>query len=136
MKLSKINAKFQCDIEKVYSAITQVEEYHWRSDLVDAKLIDRDHFIETNHLRKTMKYTIISKHPTTRYELIYENHHLKGHVVILLQAKDGGCEVDFIEECESKNRLLSKFDSLNKIKKKQKQYVADLKLYLQDQKGV
>ncbi len=132
MKLSKINVRFQSDIEKVYSAITCVEEYRWRSDLADVKLLDREHFIETSHSRKTLKYTIIAKHPTTRFELIYENQRVKGHIVVLLQAKDEGCEVDFIEECESKNRLLKRFENMSKVRKKQKQYVEDLKLYLNE----
>ena len=45
MVKSNIKKEFNCDIEKLWSIITNNTEYAWRSDLSKIEIIDDIHFI-------------------------------------------------------------------------------------------
>lgn len=46
MITSNIKAVIHCDVHKVWNTVTDIEKYHWRSDLSKVELINEKEFVE------------------------------------------------------------------------------------------
>lgn len=102
----------------------------WRSDLGKIELINEEQFIEyTNKGYKTY-FTVTDIEPYKRWEFNMENTNIKGHWVGVFIQKEDKTFISFTESITVKKIIMKPFVSLY-IKKQQKQFIKDLKKFLE-----
>lgn len=132
-KMITVNTKqiINRDIHCVWKTILDVEKYNiWRSDLGKIELINEEQFIEyTNKGYKTY-FTVTDIEPYKRWEFNMENTNIKGHWVGVFIQKEDKTFISFTESITVKKIIMKPFVSLY-IKKQQKQFIKDLKKFLE-----
>ncbi len=130
MAISNIKAVFQCDIQKVWETVTSLEDYTWRSDLSEIRILSPKQFIEYTKDGYATTFTTIKKEPYKRWEFAMENDNMKGHWVGIFTPRGEQTEVDFTENVTAKKLLMKPFVKAY-LKKQQNRYVADLRKALE-----
>lgn len=126
MAKSNIKKEFNCNIEKLWSVITDNTKYAWRSDLSKIEIIDDKHFIEYAKNNYPTYFTITSKKKLKEYKFDMENTNIKGKWIGLLKILDNGkVLLDFTEEIETNNFIMKLF-AKTYLKSMQKRYMRDL----------
>lgn len=126
MAKSNIKKEFNCNIEKLWSVITDNTRYAWRSDLSKIEIIDDKHFIEYAKNNYPTYFTITSKKKLKEYKFDMENTNIKGKWIGLLKILDNGkVLLDFTEEIETNNFIMKLF-AKTYLKSMQKRYMRDL----------
>ena len=130
MAISNIKTVMRCDVQKVWEAVTTVEDYvKWRSDLSKSETINEKQFIEYDKNDYPTEFTVTVSVPLRRWEFDISNSNMKGHWVGIFSAKDGGTEIDFTEYVEVKKCIMRPF-AKSFLKKQQVRFLADLKKFL------
>ena len=129
MAVSNLRATLICPIEIVWDTVTNLNDYSWRSDLKDVRIIDEHNFIEiTKDGSETyFKITECIKYQSWIFEI--ENKNIKGTWVGKFYAEGDKTILDFTENIVSKKSILKPFISLY-LKRQQKIYFRDLKAKL------
>lgn len=126
MVKSNIKKEFNCDIEKLWSIITDNTNYTWRSDLSKIEIIDDKRFIEFTKNNYPTYFTITSKVNLKEYKFDIENTNIKGKWTGIFKKLDNGnALLDFTEEIETNNIIMKLLAKLY-IKSQQKRYMNDL----------
>ena len=126
MATTNITATFQCSIEQVWSTVTSLENYSWRSDISKIEVLDSTHFTEYTKEGYATEFTITEAVACERWEFDIENGNIKGHWVGLFSQNGGVTTIDFTECVVAKKLLLKPFVK-GYLKKQQALYVSDLK---------
>ncbi len=130
MALSTIEAEFQSSVEKVWSIVTSLEEYLWRSDLGKiVVVIPKRQFEEHTKDGYVTRFTITVCEPCKRYEFDMENDNMKGHWTGVFSYQDGKTKIVFTENVTAKKIFMKPFVGAY-LRKQQAAYVRDLKQVL------
>lgn len=130
MTISNIKASLNSDLITVWNKITSLNDYHWRSDIKEIKVIEPNKvFIEYNKGGYPTKFTITKFEPYQIYEFDIENENIKGHWIGTLSESNGVVNIDFTEDIVAKKFLLKPFVKAY-LKKQQNLYIQDLKKVL------
>lgn len=129
MAVSNLRATLICPIEIVWDTVTNLNDYSWRSDLKDVRIIDENNFIEItkNGVETYFRITECIKYQSWIFEI--ENKNIKGTWVGKFYAEGDKTILDFTENIVSKKSILKPFISLY-LKRQQKIYFRDLKAKL------
>ena len=129
MAVSNLRATLICLIEIVWDTVTNLNDYSWRSDLKDVRIIDEHNFIEITKdgIETYFKITECIKYQSWIFEI--ENKNIKGTWVGKFYAEGDKTILDFTENIVSKKSILKPFISLY-LKRQQKIYFRDLKAKL------
>lgn len=129
MAVSNMRATLICPIEIVWDTVTNLNDYSWRSDLKDVRIIDEHNFIEITKdgIETYFKITECIKYQSWIFEI--ENKNIKGTWVGKFYAEGDKTILDFTENIVSKKSILKPFISLY-LKRQQKIYFRDLKAKL------
>ena len=130
MAISNIKVSLPCDIQKVWEAVTSLEDYAWRSDLGKIEIVNENQFIEYTKDGYATTFTITVKEPCNRYEFDMENGNMQGHWTGIFTKKGNSTELDFTEDVTAKKLLMKPFVK-GDLKKQQQLYVSDLKKFLE-----
>ena len=131
MAISNIKTVMRCDVQKVWEAVTTVEDYvKWRSDLSKTEVINEEQFIEYTKNGYPTTFTITVVEPHKRWEFDMENSNMKGHWVGIFTSIDDKTEIDFTEQVTAKKFYMKPFVK-SYLKKQQTQFVMDLKRILE-----
>ncbi len=131
MITSNIKKEFHCDMDKLWTVVTDNTNYAWRSDLSKIDITDENHFIEYGKNGFPTYFTITKKEESKEYKFDLENRNLKGRWTgIFNELQNGDAELDFTEEIEAGSfimRILAK----PYLKSQQKRYIKDLERELE-----
>ena len=130
MAISKIKAEFMVNIQRVWDVVTSLENYQWRSDLSKIEVINEKQFVEYTKEGFPTTFTITATELYKRWEFDIENSNMYGHWTGIFCETDGKSEIVFTEEVTAKKCFMKPFVKLF-LKKRQSQYVADLRKVLQ-----
>ena len=130
MAISKINAVFTVNIQKVWEVVTSLENYQWRSDLSRIEIINEKQFVEYTKEGFPTTFTITATEIYKRWEFDMENSNMYGHWIGTFCETNGKSEVVFTEDVTAKKWFMKPFVK-SFLKKQQSQYIADLKKALQ-----
>lgn len=128
MKISKISAQFDCDIDTVWNIVTNNHDYAWRSDVSKVEILNEVTFIEYDKKGFMTKFTITQCKPNEIYAFTLDNQNLYGRWQGKFFASSEGTCIEFIEEITFKNPLLKIIGMFMNIKKIQETYIHDLKI--------
>ncbi len=130
MAISKIKAVFAANIQELWSIVTSLENYQWRSDLSRIEVLNEKQFVEYTKEGFPTTFTITATEIYKRWEFDMENSNMRGHWIGTFCEIDGHTEIVFTEEVTAKKWFMKPFVKLF-LKKQQNQYIADLKKALQ-----
>ncbi|MBR2176904.1 MAG: SRPBCC family protein [Clostridia bacterium] len=126
MSVSNIKAVLPGNICRVWEAVTDVQNYTWRSDLSKTEILNEKQFIEYTKDGYATTFTVTVSKPYQRWEFDMENGNMKGHWIGLFTQKGEETEIDFTEEVTAKKILMKPFVKLY-LRKQQTQFIADLR---------
>ena len=130
MAISKIKAVFMANIQEVWSVVTSLENYQWRSDLSRIDVINEKQFVEYTKEGSPTTFTITATEIYRRWEFDMENSNIYGHWIGTFCETDGNTEIVFKKNVTAKKWFMRPFVKLF-LRKQQNQYIADLKKALQ-----
>lgn len=131
MTISKIEAVFEEDIKVVWDLVTSVENYSWRSDLREVKLVNKKEFIEYTKDNFETRFIVTKFEPYQVWEFNMENKNIRGKWTGNFFEEDGKTRVEFIEDVQVKNILMQVFIK-SYLRKQQKLFIRDLKKALEE----
>ncbi len=131
MAVSRIKAVLPSGVQKVWSIVTSLEDYKWRSDLDRIEVLNENQFVEYTKIGFPTTFTVTLSEPFKRWEFDMENSNMSGHWTGIFAEKDGQTEIEFTENVVPKKLIMKPFVKAF-LKKQQKQYVADLEKALQN----
>ena len=134
MATSNMKVTILCPIEIVWDTVTNLNDFSWRSDLKDVKIIDEHNFIEIakNGIETYFRITECIKYQSWIFEI--ENKNIKGTWVGKFFSKGDKTILDFTENVISKKIIFKPFISLY-LKRQQRIYFKDLKVKLNCKKS-
>ena len=130
MAVSNMRATILYPIEVVWDTVTNLNDFSWRSDLKDVRIIDENNFIEItkNGVETYFRITECIKYQSWIFEI--ENKNIKGTWVGKFYVEDDKTILDFTENVVSKKLIFKPFISLY-LKRQQRIYFKDLKYILE-----
>ena len=127
MTIANCKIQLSSDIASVWSLVTDLTNYQWRSDLSSIEVKEGGSvFIEHTKDGFMTTFTITVWEPLLRYEFDMENKNMKGKWIGIFEDNEKGTLLDFTEDVEVRNpvmRLMAK----PYLKKQQTLYMKDLK---------
>jgi hypothetical protein len=129
MAVCSIKAIFDKDILEVWSVVTSLENYAWRSDLSKIEVTDDKQFVEYTKDGYATTFTITAEEPCKRWEFDIENSNIRGHWTGIFTEEEGQTVIEFTEEVTAKKALMKPFVKAY-LKKQQALYIADLRKVL------
>lgn len=131
MAITTIRAEFQCKTEKVWSLVTSLDNYSWRSDLNKIIVIKPEkEFEEHTKDGYVTRFTITAFEKCKRYEFDMENTNMTGHWTGIFSFKNGKTIIDFTEDVTAKKLFMKPFVG-SYLKKQQSVYIRDLQSALE-----
>ena len=130
MVVSTIKSVFQRDVKDVWSIVTSLENYQWRSDLSKIEVIGERKFVEYTKDGYATTFTVTACEPYQRWEFDMENGNMTGHWTGIFSFQDGQTEIEFTEDVTAKKWFMWPFVKWY-LKKQQERYMADLRKMLQ-----
>ena len=129
MAISNIKVTLLCPVEIVWDTVTNLNNFSWRSDLKDVKIIDEHNFIEIskNGIETYFRITERIKYRSWIFEI--DNKNIKGFWLGKFYSKGDKTILDFTENVVSKKVIFKPFISFY-LKRQQKIYFRDLKVKL------
>ena len=85
------------DVQQVWTVVTGVEDYSWRSDLSRTEVLSAEQFVEHTQTGDQTLFTITAAEPGRRWELDMENRRMRGHWVGLFSGKGAETAIQFTE---------------------------------------
>lgn len=124
MAISNIKVTLLCPVEIVWDTVTNLNNFSWRSDLKDVKIIDEHNFIEIskNGIETYFRITECIKYRSWIFEI--DNKNIKGFWLGKFYSKGDKTILDFTENVVSKKVIFKPFISFY-LKRQQKIYFRD-----------
>ena len=129
MAVSTITEIIDADLQKVWNVVTSLDDFRWRSDLSDLKIITEKEFVEYTKDGYATTFTITKTEPYKCWEFDMENENMTGHWKGLFTRIDDKTELSFTEEVVAKKMIMRPFVGLY-LKSQQSRYMNDLKKYV------
>ncbi len=85
------------DVQQVWTVVTGVGDYSWRSDLSRTEVLSAEQFVEHTQTGEQTLFTITAAEPGRRWELDMENRWMRGHWVGLFSGKGAETAIQFTE---------------------------------------
>ena len=127
--VSNMRATIIYPIEVVWDTVTNLNDFSWRSDLKDVRIIDENNFFEIteNGVVTYFRITECIKYRSWIFEI--DNKNIKGFWLGKFYSKGDKTILDFTENVVSKKVIFKPFISFY-LKRQQKIYFRDLKVKL------
>ena len=134
MRRSQLTMYFTSDMKKVWDIVTNNEDYTWRSDIVDLKIIDENTFEEYYQGGNYTTFTITRKEPYSLYQFDMKNKLFNGRWIgEFSETEEKGTKLIFTEEISISNPIIRVLSYIGmNLKKMQKQYEQDLRRKLEE----
>ena len=126
MAVSSITEIIDADLQKVWNVVTSLNNFGWRSDLSDLKIISEKKFVEYSKDGYPTTFTITKTEPYKCWEFDMENENMTGHWKGIFTRIDDKTEISFTEEVMAKKLIMRPFVRPY-LKRQQFRYVTDLK---------
>lgn len=126
MAISNIKVTLLCSIEKVWNKVTDLNDFVWRSDLKNIRIIDTNNFIEISKegIETSFKVTECIKYRSWAFEI--ENENIEGTWTGKFYSHGDKTTLAFTENIVSKKLIFKPFVG-SYLRKQQKLYFKDLK---------
>lgn len=126
MAIANIKVTLLCPIEKVWNKVTDLNDFVWRSDLKNIRIVDDNKFVEISKdgIETCFKITECIKNQYWSFEI--ENENIEGTWVGKFYSHGDKTTLDFTENIVSKKLIFKPFIA-SYLKKQQKLYFRDLK---------
>lgn len=126
MAIANIKVTMLCPIEKVWNKVTDLNDFVWRSDLKNIRIVDDNKFVEISKdgIETCFKITECIKNQYWSFEI--ENENIEGTWVGKFYSHGDKTTLDFTENIVSKKLIFKPFIG-SYLKKQQKLYFRDLK---------
>lgn len=126
MAIANIKVTLLCPIEKVWNKVTDLNDFVWRSDLKNIRIIDDNKFVEISKdgIETYFEVTECIQNQCWSFEI--ENQNIKGTWVGKFYSHGDKTTLDFTENIASKKLIFKPFIG-SYLKKQQKLYFRDLK---------
>ncbi len=119
-------------VETVWQVVTDVRNYGWRSDVMHAKVINENQFVEVDREGVRTVYTVVDYATKRRWELDLDNDSIHGRWIATFEA-DGLHTVFTIEEELMAKKMIVKPFLKSNVSKRVSTYMEDLKRVLKYQ---
>ena len=126
MAVSSIIEIIDADLKEVWNVVTSLDNFGWRSDLKDIKLINDKEFVEYTKDGYSTTFTITKTEPYKCWEFDMENENMTDHWKGIFTKIDDKTEITFTEEVMAKKLIMRPFVGIY-LKRQQIRYVNDLK---------
>ncbi|WP_086347956.1 SRPBCC family protein [Candidatus Enterococcus clewellii] len=126
MATATVKAVFDCEIEQIWSIVTSLTDYSWRSDLDRVEIISNTKFIEYTPEGYTTTFTITATDYLNYWSFDLENDNIKGSWTGSFSRKGEKTEIVFTENVTAKKLWMKPFVKAY-LKKQQAQYMKDLR---------
>ncbi len=109
MTIANIKVTLLCPIEKVWGKVTDLNDFVWRSDLTNIKIIDENTFVEISKdgIETYFKVTECIKNQSWSFEI--ENENIKGTWTGKFYSHGDKTTLDFTENIVSKKIIFKPF---------------------------
>ena len=126
MAIANIKVTLLCPIEKVWNKVTNLNDFVWRSDLANIRIINDNTFVEVSKygIETYFKVTECIKYQSWAFEI--ENENIKGTWIGKFYPHGDKTTLDFTENIVSKKFIFNLFVGLY-LRKQQRLYLKDLK---------
>lgn len=123
----KENIKITIDtsVDQVWQKLTDFGNQDWRSDLINADMLNDYSFVEIAKNGTKTEFEILLIQPNQRLELKFENEYISGRWIGLFYGQSAYTTLDFTELVTCK-RWWMRFFVDKKLRKMQRQYMRDL----------
>lgn len=129
MKRVDMQVDFKSDVEKVFNAVSNIEDCSWRSDLSRVEKVDDNKFIEYDRKNRATKILITDCRQNIQFEYDVQTNNYLGHWSgQFAPLPDGGCRLFLVFYFEP-NSVLGKFVRVDRFEER---YIEDLKKELQE----
>ncbi|MDO5715191.1 MAG: polyketide cyclase [Tissierellia bacterium] len=126
MAIANIKVTLLCPIEKVWNTITNLEDFAWRSDLKNIRIVDDNHFVEISKEGVETYFKVIAFIPHQCWSFEIENEKIKGTWTGKFYSHGDKTTLDFTEDVLSKKLILKPFVGPY-LRRQQRLYFEDLK---------
>lgn len=126
-----IERTFNSNIKTVWDIVTNLKNYHWRSDILRINIVNEKEFIEITKSGYLTTFRIIKEEKFKYWEFKIDNSNMEGYWKGEFFIENGKTKVKFIENLKAKKIWLIPILKIY-IKKQQKIYMEDLEKYLCD----
>lgn len=130
MITSQIQATLPYNIKIVWQAVTNIKNYHWRSDLSHTEVLNKFQFTEYSKNGMSTYFTIIVFQPYSCWEFTLENSSISGRWRGIFVEQGTSTLVHFTEEITVKKFYLKPILKFY-LRRQQKLFIKDLQAYLQ-----
>lgn len=127
MAVSKINADFRCELEKIWETVVSLDNYSWRSDISKIVVLEpQKRFEEHTKDGYVTTFAITAFEPCRRYEFDMDNENMSGHWMGIFSVENGMVKIEFTEAVTAKKFFMKPFVK-GYLRKQQLQYIDDLR---------
>lgn len=126
MTTASMSITFPRKIEDVWTTVTSLHAYAWRTDIERIEVLANNQFVEYTKGGYATTFTITTFIPNECWKFRIENSNMSGVWVGHFTQKDGNTTLTFTEEVTPKKWYMSPFVKLY-LKKQQATYCRDLK---------
>ena len=126
MAIANIKVTLLCPIEKVWDKVTDLNDFIWRSDLINIRIIDENTFVEISKAGIETYFKVIECIKNQRWSFEIENKNIKGTWTGKFYSHGDKTTLDFTENIMSKKIIFKPFVG-SYLRKQQKLYFKDLK---------
>lgn len=130
MTRSTIKAILQHNVQTVWSIVTNVDDYGWRSDLSKTEIVNDSRFVEYTNDGYATTFTVTCCEPCERWEFDMENGNMTGHWIGTFSPMGDATAVEFTEQVTAKKLVLRPFVKAY-LKRQQTRYIKDLERALE-----
>ena len=129
MAIANIKVTLLCPIEKVWDKVTDLNDFIWRSDLINIRIIDENTFVEISKDGIETYFKVIECIKNQSWSFEIENKNIKGTWTGKFYSHGDKTTLDFTENIMSKKIIFKPFVG-SYLRKQQKLYFKDLKKVL------
>ena len=126
MAVSSITEIIDADLQRVWDVVTSLDNFRWRSDLSDLKIISEKEFVEYTKDGYATTFIITKTEPYKCWGFDMENENMTGHWKGIFTRIEEKTEISFTEDVTAKKLIMRPFVRFY-LKKQQTRYVTDLK---------
>ena len=126
MAAARASVFFPCPAEQVFSAVTDLSQTGWRSDLAGVEVLDEARFVERTKSGYATHFVITACAPPRLWALRMENGNLFGSWCGRFAPERGGTRLDCVERTQAKRWWMRPF-VLWYLRRQQRRYLEDLR---------
>lgn len=125
MAVSQISVVLPAKVEQVWSVVTNLDDWDWRSDIREIRVLGGQQFVEITPEGFSTTFTVAEESPCRLWAFDMENDRMAGRWTGVFTPRGDETEITFTEDVRAKSFWLRPFVR-GYLKKQQARYVADL----------